>query len=316
MKFDQSNEQTVGIVSAASAYILWGILPIYWKFVYPVSSSEILAHRVVWSFIFLACVLFVAGILKPFLSETREIVSSPKQLLALVMSSIFISINWLTYIWAVNNNHIIETSLGYYINPLVNVLLGIAVLKEKLSFWQMVSFFLAMIGVVNMTVYYGSFPWIALTLAVSFGFYGLLKKTINLGAIAGITLETLIISPFALIYIGYIHKSGYGSFGFDSPVLSGLLIGGGIVTAVPLILFSGGAKRLPLSIIGFLQYIAPTIALILGVFLYHEPFTAAHRVSFVFIWLALTVFSLSRTGAFMQLESMLFKKTAFKDKGM
>lgn len=308
MKLGEPNEQVYGIACAGSGYILWGFFPIYWKLIYFVPSLEVLAHRVVWALVFMTVLLLMAGKIKAFLNELWEIIIKPKQLISLVFASFFISVNWLTFIWAVSNNHVIETSLGYYINPLVCVLLGIIFLKEKLSFWQTVSFVLAVIGVLNMTLNYGTFPWIALILAVSFGLYGLLKKVIQLGAVAGITSETLMVSPFALMYLIYIYKSGEGTFGTGSTVVSGLLIGGGIITAVPLILFSAGAIRLPLSTIGFLQYIAPTIALILGVFIYHEPFTTVHLISFVFIWGALTTYSLSRTRFFIQLESIFLKK--------
>lgn len=310
MKFELPTERSAGMVSAASAYILWGFLPIYWKLLYIVPSLEVLAHRVLWSVILMAFVLLIAGRIKTFLGEILDIVKKPKQLLSLVFASFFISVNWLTYIWAVANNHIVETSLGYYINPLVSVLFGILFLKEKLSLWQTVSFVLAVIGVLNMTLNYGSFPWIALVLAFSFGIYGLLKKMTSLGAISGLTSETLIITPFALAFLTYVHQSGDGAFGIGSPAVSGYLIGAGVVTAVPLLLFSAGAIRLPLSTVGFLQYIAPTIALVLGVLLYHEPFTAVHIVSFVFIWSALTIYSLSRTRTFLRIESVLLK--AFK----
>ena len=307
MKVGQSKEQTIGIASAASGYIMWGFIPIYWKFIYFVPSLEVLAHRVLWSLVFMAALLLASRKIKDFLKELHEVIIKPKQLVSLVLASGFISVNWLTFIWAVSNNRVIETSLGYYINPLVSVLLGIIVLKERLSFWQMVSFVLAAIGVLNMTINYGTFPWVAFILAVSFGLYGLLKKIINLGAIAGITSETLMIAPFVLIYLYYIYKGGSGSFGVNSPVVSSFLIGGGIITAVPLILFSAGAIRLPLSTIGFLQYIAPTIALILGVFMYHEPFTGTHLVSFAFIWVALIIYSLSRTGYLIKIEYALKK---------
>lgn len=308
MKTNQSNETMIGIASAAGAYVLWGILPIYWKLVQSVPSHEVLAHRVVWSFVFMIFVLVAAGKLRAFFGEFREIIAKPKKLFGVIMASSLISVNWFTYIWAVNSNRVIETSLGYYINPLVSVLLGIIVLKEKLSFWQMVSFFLALIGVLNMALQFGAVPWVALLLAVSFGLYGLFKKMVNLGAITGITTETLIIFPFALLYLTYIHNNGSGAFGFNTPEISGLLIGAGIVTAVPLILFTKGANRLPLTIIGFLQYIAPTIALMLGIFLFREPFTNVHLISFTFIWAALTIFSLAKTRSFVQLESKLFKK--------
>ncbi|MEW6697585.1 MAG: EamA family transporter RarD [Bacillota bacterium] len=312
MKTDHPAEVLNGIAFAAGAYILWGLLPIYWKLVQSVPSPEVLAHRIVWSFVLMIVILLATRKLRSFCGELREIIANPKKLFGVFMASLFITFNWFTYIWAVNDNRVIETSLGYYINPLVSVLLGIFVLKEKLSFWQMVSFLLAMIGVLNMTLQFGAVPWAALALAVSFGLYGLCKKMVHLGAITGITTETLIISPFALLYLTYIHKSGSGSFGAAYPDITALLIGAGIVTAVPLILFSKGANRLPLTIIGFLQYIAPTIALLLGVFLYHEPFTSVHMVSFAFIWVALLIFSLAKTKSFVQLESWLLKKASVK----
>lgn len=179
-------------------------LPIYWKALQSVPSDQILSHRIIWSFIFMVFILLATAKLSTFVVELCEIVSRPKKLFGIIMDSLLISVNWLTYIWAVNNNHIIETSLGYYINPLVNVLLGIIILKEKLSFWQVISFFLAMIGVLNISLHYGAVPWVALLLAISFGLYGLFKKMINLGAITGITSETLVITPFALIYLSYI----------------------------------------------------------------------------------------------------------------
>lgn len=305
MKAKDSNEQFIGIVSGAGAYLLWGILPVYWKMLHRASPLEILAHRVIWSLGFMLLVLAAARKMAPFWGELRDILLQPKRVAGVTIASLVLSVNWLTYIWAVNNNHVIETSLGYYINPLVNVLLGIVVLKERLSFWQIFSFCLAMVGVLNMTLHFGSVPWAALILAVSFGLYGLLKKMVNLSAMTGLTLETLIISPLALLYVGWIQKSGSGSFGLSSPDISVLLMGAGVVTAIPLLLFAAGANRLPLSIVGFLQYISPTITLVLGVLLFHEPFTAVHLVSFVFIWAALVIFSLARTRVFVQLEYLL-----------
>lgn len=311
MKNTQPNEQILGITSAIGAYVLWGILPIYWKLVSSVPSQEILAHRIVWSFLFMVLILIVTRKIKTFRNELSQIVSKPIKIFGIIMSSVLISINWFTYIWAVNNNHVVETSLGYYINPLVSVVLGIIVFKEKLSFWQMVAFFLALIGVLNITFHFGAFPWVAITLAISFALYGLSKKTVNTGALTGLTLETLLISPFALAYLSlYAHSSGHGALSADNPLISGLIVGAGIVTAIPLILFASGAKRLPLSVIGFLQYIAPTLMLILGVFLYHEPFTHVHIISFSFIWIALTIFSLAKTKFFIQHEPVFYKKTA------
>ncbi|HBV97452.1 MAG: transporter [Peptococcaceae bacterium BICA1-7] len=308
MKKIQSNERLLGIASGMGAYLLWGILPIYWKLLSSVQPMEVLAHRIIWSFIFLAAVLTVTGKLFAFIKELRQVAAAPSRFVKVVLASLVISVNWLTYIWAVNNDHVIETSLGYYINPLISVLLGIIVLKERLSLWQTVSFLIAMIGVLNMTIHFGAIPWAALLLAFSFGLYGLLKKMVSLGAITGITIETLLISPFALLYIGYMQKSGSGAFGVISPETTGFMIGAGVITAVPLILFAGGANRLPLSIVGFLQYISPTITLILGVFLYHEPFTRVHLSSFIMIWTSLTIFSLSRTRLFIGLEDLLKRK--------
>lgn len=310
MKFDSPSEQAAGIASATGAYLIWGFLPLYWKLMQSVPSLEILAHRVVWCFVFMVFVLLASRGLKSFRAEFSRLAHRPGQLAGLLAASFLISLNWLTFIWAVNNNHIIQTSLGYYINPLVSVLLGILVLKERLSLWQVFSFLLALAGVLNMTLHFGSFPWIALTLAISFGLYGLLKKMINLGAVAGTTAETLIITPVALTYLGYVHKAGQGAFGPGEPLVTGLLVGTGVITAVPLILFAGGAIRLPLATVGFLQYISPTITLVLGVFLYHEAFTAAHMVSFILIWTALTIYSLSRTRFFIRMESALTKKIA------
>lgn len=308
MKNKQTNEQFIGVVSGAGAYLLWGILPVYWKLLHSVQPMEVLAHRIVWSFCFLVFILSVTGRLFSFMGELRKIAAEPLKLAKITAASLILSVNWLTYIWAVNNDHVIETSLGYYINPLISVLLGILVLKEKLSFWQIVSFGLALIGVLNMTLHFGAIPWAALSLAFSFGFYGLFKKLVNLGAVTGITLETFLVTPMALLYIIYIQKSGYGSFGVTSSAATWFLMGAGIVTAVPLILFAGGANRLPLTIVGFLQYISPTMTLILGVFLYHESFSATHLTSFIFIWAALIIFSLSRTRSFMQLDILLKRK--------
>jgi chloramphenicol-sensitive protein RarD len=312
MKFGQHDERLIGVMSAAGAYILWGILPLYWKLIEQVPAFEILAHRIIWSFLFTVGIIFATGKLKPFWGELIDNIFHLRNLSGIFLASFLITVNWGTYIWAVNNNHIVESSLGYYINPLVSVLLGIIVFKEKLSFWQLFSFFLAVLGVLNMTVHFGAIPWVSLLLAVTFGLYGLCKKMIRLGAITGITLETLFIAPFALIYLNHVHNSGAGAFSFGDPGTAGLLAGAGIVTAVPLVLFAGGAKRLPLTIVGFLQYISPTISLSLGVFLFHEQFTGVHLASFMLIWAALTIFSLSGTRSFSQLEAALFKKISVK----
>jgi chloramphenicol-sensitive protein RarD len=201
-----------------------------------------------------------------------------------------------------------ETSLGYYINPLVSVLLGIFFLKERLSLWQLFAFFLAIVGVLSLTLQYGDFPWVALTLALSFGVYGLFKKVINIGSITGLTLETLVTCVFALAYLGYVYNTGNGAFKLSLSPTTLLLIGAGAVTATPLILFAAGTRRLPLFVIGFLQYISPTMGLLLGIFIYHEPFTRGHLISFAVIWAGLIVFSLSRIPLLVGIEEKIMKQ--------
>lgn len=299
----QKNEQMVGVLSAAGAYLLWGVLPIYWKQLSQVPAYEILAHRVIWSCVFMVVILLVTRGIRQFCNETADISHQPKKLLGLVVASLLISANWLIYIWAVNANRVVETSLGYYINPLVNVFLGVAVLKEKLSLWQSVSFVLAGIGVTNMAISFGAIPWVSLSLAISFAFYGMCKKMLKIAAITATTLETLIVTPAALLYLFYLEGQGSGYFSLSSLLTAGFLMGAGAVTATPLILFASGANRLPLSLLGFIQYLSPTITLAIGVILYHEPFTIAHLVSFSLIWLALTVFSLAGTQPFMRAEA-------------
>ncbi|CUH94816.1 putative transporter YojE [Propionispora sp. 2/2-37] len=295
---------TIGIAYAAGAYAIWGILPAYWKLVAQVPAYEILAHRIFWSFIFMILVVVLAKHKKQFYTEVCGLVSERKKLLAIIMGSILISINWLIYIWAVNNNQIIETSLGYYINPLFSIFLGILILKERLSFGQILSVVLAAMGVLNMTLQVGKFPWVALSLAVSFGLYGLCKKITDVSAITSITLETCIVTPLALLYLVYLEGQGGGMFSAFTPTAA-LLAGTGVVTAIPLLLFAGGAKKLTLTILGFIQYLSPTIALLLGIFLYHETFTAAHLVSFAFIWSAIVLFSLSQGRWFVQKKALL-----------
>lgn len=300
MKLKNTNEYVIGTASAAGAFLLWGILPVYWKSIISVPSDQIIAHRILWCFLFLVLVLTFAGRYRGFLRELRGIMARPKQLAGLFTASLLISINWYLYIWAVNNGRIVETSLGYYINPLVSVLLGIVFLKEKLSLWQIVSCLLALAGVLIMTVSLGAVPFVSLALAVSFGMYGLFKKIVCLDAINGLTMETMIITPLALAFLIYAYKSGTLVFNFGLSSISILTVGAGVVTAAPLLLFAGGANRLPLYAVGFLQYLSPTISLLIGVFLYHESFTAVHLVSFSLIWAALIIFSVDTTRSFIK----------------
>ncbi|RFU66149.1 EamA family transporter RarD [Peribacillus saganii] len=287
-----SNEQE-GAFYAALAYLLWGIIPIYWKWLDQVSAGEILAHRVVWSFVFMICLLLLTRKWPQFLLFLKEIKNNRKKFWVLLTASLLITGNWGIFIWAVNSNHLLQTSLGYYINPLVSVLLGVVVLKEKLSGAQIFAFSLAGIGVLILTLHFGAIPWVALSLAMTFALYGLAKKLISADSSVGLTLETMMVTPLALGYLVYILFSG--SSAFTGSISTGLLLmGGGVVTALPLLYFAKGAQKIPLSMLGLLQYIAPTLQLILGVFLYHESFTKVHLLAFMFIWSALVVYSLSR----------------------
>ncbi|QTN00957.1 EamA family transporter RarD [Sediminibacillus dalangtanensis] len=298
----ENNEFKAGVLYTAAAYILWGFLPIYWKLVQNVPAGEILAHRIVWSFVFMALLLFFLKKWKPFIRECRQILRDRQRLIGITLASIVISINWLVFIWAVNSDHVVQASLGYYINPLISIILGMAVLKEKLTKWQLVSFLLAAAGVVNLTISFGVFPWVSILLALSFGLYGLLKKTVAISAMFGLAIETMIVMPIALIYlVSRQTVAGTAPEVFTST--TALLVLSGIATAVPLLLFASGAQRIPLSMVGFLQYFAPTLMLFIGVFLYGETFTHAHLVSFTCIWAALAIYTVSRTKWFHHLES-------------
>lgn len=296
-----------GVAFAVSAYLLWGVLPVYWKQLQTVPPLQILAHRILWAFAFLVILLLITGKFPGFWRESSQIARQPRKLAAVSIAAIILNLNWLTYIWAVNNNHIVETSLGYYINPLVSVLLGILILKERLSLWQLIAFILAAAGVFSLTLQFGSFPWVAIVLAVTFGLYGLFKKMADIGSVTGLTLETLLTCSFALPYLAYASNAGSSQFGFNLSPTSLLLMGAGAVTAIPLVLFTAGAKRLPLFVIGFLQYVSPTIALLLAVLVYHEPFTHGHLLSFAVIWVGLVLFSLSRTQVFIRMEEKIIQ---------
>ncbi|WP_377891616.1 EamA family transporter RarD [Alkalihalobacillus sp. R86527] len=295
MKSDFHKEHAIGIASGAGAYLLWGILPLYWKLVSEVPSEAVLAHRIIWSFVFMMGILLVLGKGSSFWKELIQLSKQPKKIASITFASLFITINWFAFIWAVNNDHVIQTSLGYYINPLISVLLGILFLKERLSFWQFISVLLATMGVLNLVFQFGEIPWVSLILAMSFGLYGLLKKTAKLGAMIGLAIETMLITPFAIFYLTATTNSMSEAIYASDATIMLLLFGAGVVTAIPLLLFATGANRISLSLIGFLQYIAPTLMLIQGVFLYGESFTTAHAISFSLIWIALLIFTLSKT---------------------
>lgn len=288
-------DEKLGIIYGTFAYLMWGILPLYWKLVETVPPWEILAHRILWSFAFMVVFILLIRKWRLFVQELQTLFSQKKKLLGITIATLLLSLNWVTFIWAVNTDRVLDASLGYYINPLINVLFGYLFLKERFSYLQWVAIVLAIIGVSYMTLNAGTTPWAAIILAVTFALYGLIKKVIDLSAINGLTIETLIVAPIAFIYIATLTFNGSSSLSFS---LEGLvLLGTGAVTAIPLLLFAQGAKRIPLSLIGFLQYIAPTLMFLLGVFLFNEPFTSVHVVTFSFIWVGLILYSYERIKA-------------------
>jgi chloramphenicol-sensitive protein RarD len=277
-----------GIWFAVGCYIIWGVFPLYWRMLEAVPAVQTVAHRQIWSFVFLGLVLLVSGQWRglPGLINRRT-------LLIYFASGMLLTINWLVYIYGVNAGFVIETSLGYFINPLVSVMFGVVFFGEKLPFSKWIPIGLAALGVAYLTVTYGQLPWIALALAFTFGLYGLVKKLSPLGALYGLTLETSMMFPIALGYLVFSESQGVGQFFHAGPQITILLILCGAVTAVPLLLFSSAAKNIPLSMIGILQYIAPTLQFITGVFIFHEAFSRERLAGFCIIWSALILFSLS-----------------------
>lgn len=275
-----------GLLAAAGAFILWGVLPAYWKLLQEVPAYEILCHRMFWSLILTLGLVFFTGRRVVFRQALRE----RKHLITFTATGLLLAVNWLLYIWAVNAGFIVEASLGYFINPLINVLFGMIFFREKMRLVQWLALLLAFLGVLYLTLYYGRFPWIALVLAVSFAIYGLLHKKNDLGALDGLCLETgILFLPAAAVLIG-LACTGGGSFGRIDLSGSLLLVGTGVITTVPLLFFGYAAKKIPLSTLGLLQYLAPTINLVLGVFVYGEEFPQVRMVGFVLIWGALAIF--------------------------
>lgn len=274
-----------GILYAIGTYALWGFFPIYWKLLQQVPVMELVGHRIVWSFLLLITVIMLAG----QWSEFRTMFNV-RTLGIYLMASLLIGVNWLMYVWAVNAGHIVETSLGYFINPLISVLLGLIVLREKLRPVQWLPISLAFIGVTYLTIKFGQLPWIALGLAFTFGFYGLVKKLAPLSSLYGLTLETGILFIPAMAYLAFVEVDGTGAF-LHTGVTHGLLmVGAGLVTTVPLLMFASAAKQIPLTMMGILQYLAPTIQFFIGVFIYEEPFDQTRLVGFGLVWLALIIF--------------------------
>ncbi|MDM5333729.1 EamA family transporter RarD [Ureibacillus composti] len=287
------NGEQKGILYSFVAYGIWGIFPLFWKLLEHVNSMEILVSRMIWSFIFTSIFILLIGQRKLLIEDLKSLWKEKKLFLSLVGASCVITFNWYIYIWAVNNGHVIDTSLGYYINPIITVLCGMILFKEKLTKAQMLAVIVALIGVLITAISYGEIPWISLLLAGSFAIYGVLKKKITLDATRGLAIETLFILPFAIVYYIYIMSTNNMSFLQVNRTTDLLLILAGVITAFPLVMFAKGARLLPQSMLGFIQYVAPTLVLIIGVVLFHEPFTKVELASFCFIWLAVAIFSTS-----------------------
>ncbi len=281
-------EEKKGIIYAVLAFVFWGLVPVYFKLVQSVSPTEILVHRIVWSVVFLSILVVVGKQVSVFKSVVKE----RKKLKVLFLTSFLVSSNWLIFIWAVTNGKITEASLGYYINPIVNVILGIIFFKEKPTKFQNIAIFFAVLAIANEIIQFGSIPLISTSLALTFGFYGMLRKKISLPSVAGLFVETLIVLPFALGYFIYLVYNHENSFVFPLNYISILLICAGLITVIPLLWFNAAATRISLVKLGFLQYIGPTIAFLLGVFVYDEPFDTKKLITFFFIWIALIFFTL------------------------
>ena len=274
-----------GVLLALSAYIFWGLHPIYWKLLKDVPSVEILSHRILWSLVFF---IVIISFRKGWQGLKNKLKNSNNKLL-LFLPAFLIGSNWALYIWAVNANYIIETSLGYFICPLVSVFLGVFFLKERLLRMQWIAIIIASIGVLIMTFVYGQFPWIAIYLAGSWGLYGLLRKKSPFNAIEGLTIETTLMIIPVLIYLIYLEITGSASF-LINPQTSFLLIGTGIISGLPLIVFIVGSRLIKLSLIGILQYVYPIVILLIGVFIYNEPLTESRIIGFIFIWIGIIVY--------------------------
>ncbi|CEA00252.1 putative DMT superfamily transporter inner membrane protein [Metalysinibacillus saudimassiliensis] len=284
------SEMKKGILFALLAYLCWGSFPLFWKMLTHVPSSEILAARIIWAFVFTAIFIVLRGQGKVLWQDTKKLWQNQRAFWQLGAASVFISANWFTYIWAVNNGEIVQTSLGYYINPILSIIFGVIFFKEKLSPVQKIATGIAFMAVALLAIYYRELPWIALILALSFGIYGVLKKKIHLDATRGLVIETFFIVPIALGFYVYLVVQDKAVFLHHDVKTDVLLMLGGILTAIPLILFAAGAQRIPLYTIGFIQYVSPTITLLLGIFLYKEPFSSVQFAAFALVWFAIILF--------------------------
>jgi chloramphenicol-sensitive protein RarD len=285
-----------GILHAFGAYFIWGLVPIYWKLLKHIPATQLIGHRIVWSFLLLALILFITR----KWPELRGPVSDRKVILIYFVAAVLCGFNWFIYVWAVTAGFIVESSLGYFINPLFSVLLGVVFLRERLRLFQWVSVGLAGTGVIYLTMIYGRLPWIALSLAFTFGFYGLVKKLAPLNSVNGLTLETGILFIPGLAFLAFQNYQGAGAFLHMGLASDLLMAGAGFITTIPLLMFASAAQRIPLTTIGVMQYLTPTLQFLLGVFVYKEPFSSRQAVGFGVVWIGLIVFCL---------ESLISRRT-------
>jgi chloramphenicol-sensitive protein RarD len=280
-------ERRTGVLSGLSAYALWGLFPLYFPLLEPASGVEIVAHRVVWSLVFIALLLTV----KRGWATVRPVVTDRRTMLVLAAAAVLIAGNWLVFVYGVNSGHVVETSLGYFINPLVSVLLGVVFFAERLRPLQWTAVAIAALAVGVLTVNYGRPPWIALSLAATFGLYGLMKKLVRVPAAPGLFVETALVAVPAAVLLGVLHAQGHGTFGNAGAGNAVLLVTSGVATAVPLLLFAAATRRIPLSTVGLLQYLTPLMQLSVGVFVDGEPMPPARLAGFAIVWVALAVFT-------------------------
>ncbi|MGB0282569.1 MAG: EamA family transporter RarD [Neptuniibacter sp.] len=299
----QEHEKVKGIYYALLAFVIWGLVPVYFKALEHVQPLEVVAHRIIWSAIFLALILLVSK----RLVDVIRLLRIPSLLLGLFFSALVISVNWLVFIWAVAQDRIVETTLGYFINPLINIVFGFFIFSERLRPLQWLAVALAAVGVIYQLLLFGQLPWVALVLAVSFASYGVLRKKIQIDAVGGLFIETLWLAPIALFYLFYLAQSEELQFLAEGEVTSWLLVAAGIVTSVPLLAFAAGASRISLSLIGIIQYLGPSIAFLIAVFYYDEPMDLQRLVTFLCIWTGLLVFSVE--GLFFQKKKMSAQRT-------
>ncbi len=276
-----------GVLLGTGAYLMWGLFPLYWPLLEPSGSLEVLAHRVLWS---LAVVVLMLAVTRR-LGAARAAVADRRRLARLALAAVVIAVNWGVYIYGVTTDRVVETSLGYFINPLVTVLLGVVVLGERLRRAQWVAVAVAFVAVLVLTIASGELPWIAIVLACSFGAYGLLKKTAGVGALEGLAVETAVLFPVTVLFVAWLGVSGHGTFGSEGPGHAGLLALSGVITAIPLLMFGAAASRIPLSTLGVLQYLTPTMQFVLGIVVFREPLPLPKLLGFVLVWTALVLFT-------------------------